>query len=333
MNDREGLAAWLTELWDAPTEVTIVGQSTAGARRRNVLFDALADGVTHHLVATILPTKDIALLAMEDEAAVRMVAREHGVPVPHVLGASNDESIVGGGFFVSELVPGETIPRRLLRLVDAHPGLGEHIVGQLGTGFAQLHAIDPANAPTALARPEAPVAAALDGVRAAIATLLQPEPAYAYGVRWLERHRPSEPDRHAIVHTDVRTGNIIVDEHGLAAILDWEGARIGDPMEDLAWVCTRMWRFGRDNLTVGGLGTVQRLRDAYEAAGGRWEGDRFLWWRVLTTLRWGMGLAGQAAAHLNGTYVTVVMAASGRRVSEIAFDFLSMIPPGDTALA
>ncbi|HEX9258237.1 MAG TPA: phosphotransferase family protein [Acidimicrobiales bacterium] len=331
MSDRDGLAAWLTELWGTPTQVEIVGQSTAGARRRNVLFDATAEGTTHHLVATILPTQDIAILSMVDEAGVRSVARDHGVPVPHVLGASMDESWVGGGFFVSELVPGETIPRRLLRLVDANPGLGERIVAQLGTAFAHLHAVDSALAPAALARPAEPVAAALAGVRAITTTLLQPEPAYAYGVRWLARHQPTEPGRHTIVHADVRTGNIIVDEQGLRAVLDWETSKVGDPMEDLAWVCTRMWRFGRDELTVGGLGTVATLREAYEAAGGVWDEERFLWWRVLTTLRWGLGLAGQAAAHLDGTYVTVVMAASGRRVSEIAFDFLSMITPDEGA--
>jgi hypothetical protein len=88
-----------------------------------------------------------------------------------------------------------------------------------------------------------------------------------------------------------------------------------------------MWRFGLDDLTVGGLGTVDTLRDAYVAAGGVWDDDRFLWWRVLTTLRWGLGLAGQAAQHLDGTYRTVVMAASGRRVTEMAFDVLTLVAP------
>jgi hypothetical protein len=70
---------------------------------------------------------------------------------------------------------------------------------------------------------------------------------------------------------------------------------------------------------------VSALRDAYTAAGGAWDDDRFLWWRVLTTLRWGLGLAGQAGAHLNGTFTDVVMAASGRRVSEIAYDVLTLV--------
>jgi aminoglycoside phosphotransferase (APT) family kinase protein len=324
--DQTALAGWLTTLWGTPVEVELLGQSTAGARRRNLLFTATTEETTRRFVATVLPTRDIAILSMADEAGVRQVARDAGVPVPEVVGVELDESVLGGEFFVSELIEGETIPRKLLRLVERE-GIGDRIVAQLGTAFARLHSIDPDRAPAALARPSAPVGAALQGVRVGVDALLRPEPAFSYGVRWLTAHQPTEPARHTIVHADVRTGNIIVGEDGLRAILDWETSKVGDPMEDLAWVCTRMWRFGLDDLTVGGLGTVDTLRDAYVAAGGVWDDDRFLWWRVLTTLRWGLGLAGQAAQHLDGTYRTVVMAASGRRVTEMAFDVLTLVAP------
>jgi aminoglycoside phosphotransferase (APT) family kinase protein len=325
--DRDGLQQWLSETWDAEAVVEVLGVSTAGARRRNVLFDAVAGERVRRCVATILPTADIALMSMADEAAVRSVARDHSVPVPEVISVCVDDSVLGGAFFVSERVEGESIPRKVLRLVD-DVGVGERVVAQLGEAMARLHAIDSACAPGALVRPEHPAAAALDGVRLATAALLQPEPAYSYGVRWLAEHHPHEPETASIVHADIRTGNIIVDRSGLQAILDWETAKVGDPMEDLAWVCTRMWRFGRDELTVGGLGSLAALRAAYEGAGGQWHEQRFRWWRVLTTLRWGLGLAGQAAMHLDGTFSSVVMAASGRRVSEMAFDALALIEEG-----
>ena len=81
-------------------------------------------------------------------------------------------------------------------------------------------------------------------------------------------------------------------------------------------------------MTVGGLGTVDTLRDAYMAAGGTWDDERFRWWRVLVTMRWGTGLAGQAAMHLDGRFSSVVMAASGRRVAENAYDALMLIDAG-----
>lgn len=328
--EAERLRDWLAAHWGCPPgdlDVTITGQSTAGARRRNLMLQIDGGPRPGRFVATVLPTADIAILSMADEAAVRTVARDHGVPVPEVVAVCVDESVLGGQFFVSEFHDGETIPRRLLRLV-AEVGHGQHIVAQLGDAFGRLHAIDPSLAPAAMAAPTEPVAAALDGVTVAIANLLQPEPAFSYVLRWLREHRPTEPTTRRIVHADVRTGNIIVDRTGLRSILDWETAKIGDPIEDVAWVCTRMWRFGEDHMTVGGLGTVDTLRDAYMAAGGTWDDERFRWWRVLVTMRWGTGLAGQAAMHLDGRFSSVVMAASGRRVAENAYDALMLIDAG-----
>jgi aminoglycoside phosphotransferase (APT) family kinase protein len=324
----EGLARWLTELWG--TDVTVDGlrESSAGARRRNVLFDAHTEGRTVPLAATILPTVEIQILDPGSEGAVRTVAEEAGVPVPHVHGATMDESYVGGAFFISDRIEGETIPRRVLRQAAAL-GHGDQVVAQIGAGLARLHAIDPAKAPPALVRPpdDAPVATALTNLEIALDALLKPEPAFAYGLRWLRRNQPSEPDQLTIIHTDVRNGNIIVGPDGLRAILDWEGSRLGDPMEDVAWPQTRMWRFGEDHNILGGLAGVEPYRRGYEEAGGTWDAERIRWWRALTTLRWGTGLAGQAAAHLDGRFRSIVMAGSGRRVSELAYDTMMLVRP------
>jgi hypothetical protein len=48
---------------------------------------------------------------------------------------------------------------------------------------------------------------------------------------------------------------------------------------------------------------------------------------VLGTLRWGVGLAGQAAAHLDGRARSIVMAGSGRRLAEMAYDLLLLVRP------
>lgn len=324
----EGLARWLGELWAEPVTVDALRESSAGARRRNVLFDAHAGGRTVPLAATIIPTAEIQLLDPVSEGAVRTVAEEGGVPAPHVHGSTLDVGYVGGPFFVSDRVEGETIPRRVLRQAAAL-GHGDQVVGEIGAALAKLHAIDPALAPAALAWPPnaAPVAMAMENLEIAIDGLLKPEPAFAYGQRWLRDHQPTEPARCTMVHTDVRNGNIIVGPDGLRAILDWEGSRIGDPMEDVAWPQTRMWRFGEDANTIGGLAGVAPYRAGYEAAGGTWDDDRIRWWRVLTNLRWGTGLAGQSAAHLDGRFRSIVMAGSGRRVSELAWDTLMLVRP------
>ena len=155
--------------------------------------------------------------------------------------------------------------------------------------------------------------------------MLQPSPALTLGWRWLERNRPAPPSRLSVLHGDFRNGNLIIDVNGLVGVLDWETSKCGDPMEDLAWLCVRMWRFRNDDLEVGGFATRRDLRAGYEAAGGTWNEDSFHWWKTLGTWRWGLGLAGQAAAHIDGSVPSIVMAASGRRVAELEYDTLMLL--------
>jgi aminoglycoside phosphotransferase (APT) family kinase protein len=324
------LERWLSHQEQRDVTVRGLTMASAGARRVNALFDAVVDGAAQRLAITMIPTAAIQLLDVRAEAGVRRLAESAGVPVPHVHHVCTDDAVLGGPFFLSTAVDGETVPRRVLRLVHERD-LGDVVASQLGDAMARLHSIDPGEAPAGLTRLEGtgPIDAALRVVRMLLAELLEPSPTFAYGVRWLERHAPAEPDRPTIVHTDIRTGNIIVGDDGLRAILDWETARIGDPVEDLAWPCLRMWRFREDARTVGGLADVDVLRDAYEAAGGRWDDERFAWWRVMGTVRWGLSLAGQARAHLDGSFRSIVMAASGRRVPELEYDTLLLLrPPG-----
>ena len=56
-------------------------------------------------------------------------------------------------------------------------------------------------------------------------------------------------------------------------LLDWEGSRIGDRIEDLSWTTQRMWRFREDHLPIGGFGTIADLRSAYVDHGGEWDDD------------------------------------------------------------
>jgi aminoglycoside phosphotransferase (APT) family kinase protein len=324
-----GLARFLSEHFDEPVAVSGLAASSAGARRGNVLFDAESPGRSLRLVATILPTAAIEINPITAEAAVRSLAEEHAVPVPHIHAVCTDPSFVGGPFFVSDRVDGESVPRRVLRLVHAE-GIGERVAGQLGEALGRLHAIDPSKAPDDLIddRSDNPAEAALVGADRMVAALPLPRPALAFGMRWLERHLPPPPPRRTIVHTDARNGNVLVSARGLEAVLDWEGTvRHGDPMQDLAWPALRMWRFKEDAREIGGFAGREQFVAGYEAAGGVFDPERFTWWKVLGTLRWALGLASQSAAHLDGSFRSIVMAASGRRVPELEWDLLMLVRP------
>jgi aminoglycoside phosphotransferase (APT) family kinase protein len=115
----------------------------------------------------------------------------------------------------------------------------------------------------------------------------EPHPAFELGFRWLEATRPTT-SKVAVVHGDFRLGNLLVDPSGLRAVLDWELAHLGDPLEDLGWFCVRAWRFGSP-LPAGGVATREELVRAYESAAGTTvDLDALRWWEVLGTLKWGV---------------------------------------------
>jgi aminoglycoside phosphotransferase (APT) family kinase protein len=255
--------------------------------------------------------------------AMRACARV-GLPVPEVL-ADDDGTLVGTAGLVMGRVPGETLARRILR-DDTYAAARPRLTAQLGRFLAGLHAIDPAEVPGV--RPLDPH----ERYREAYDLVDDVSPSFELAYRWLDERRPP-PAEQVVVHGDLRLGNVIVDADGLAAVIDWELVHLGDPVEDLAWLCVKAWRFGGPG-EVAGVGSVDELIGAYEAAGGRAvDRDRFHWWLVEKTLAWGVMCMGQAAAHLTGLVRSVELAAIGRRVAEQEWDLLELLAPGAWATA
>jgi aminoglycoside phosphotransferase (APT) family kinase protein len=262
--------------------------------------------------------------AMQVEAASMRACGKHGLRVPEVV-VDDDGGVLGTAGLVMARVPGETLARRILR-DDAFAHARPRLVGQIGDFLAGLHAIDPAEVP---------------GVREvdALAQYWQsyqqvedvsPTLEKAYG--WLIANRP-ERTATVVVHGDLRLGNVIVDAEGLASVIDWELVHLGDPLEDLAWICVKAWRFG-EPLEVGGLGTLDELVAAYEAAGGRTvDRDALHWWLVEKTVQWGFGCMGQAHVHLSGAMRSHELAAIGRRTAEQEWDTIELLAPEAWAAA
>ena len=93
----------------------------------------------------------------------------------------------------------------------------------------------------------------------------------------------------AVVHGDFRLGNLIVDDDGLRAVLDWELAHVGDPMEDLGWLCVQCVALRSPLRRWAGSATYDELVAAYSAASGRpVDPEVVRWWEVLGTLKWGI---------------------------------------------
>jgi aminoglycoside phosphotransferase (APT) family kinase protein len=250
---------------------------------------------------------------MPVEAALLRAAHDVGAPVPEVVASGDD-------FVVVTWVDGEAIARRILR-DDQYAEARAVLVRQVAEAAARVHRIEVTALP-GLPSDEDLVA----GQQALLDRLGEPHPAIELGLRWLTAHRPT-PTGRTLVHGDFRLGNWLVDASGLAAVLDWELAHLGDPAEDLGWMCVRSWRFG-SRLPVAGVGRREELLDAYAAAGGPPVDLAALsWWEAYGTLRWGVICVQQAAAHLSGAVRSVELAAIGRRVCEVELDLLDLVAP------
>ncbi len=328
----ERLSVWLSDVEQRSVGVEDFARVSAGARRVNALFDLVEASGTSRRALTLNQSASIEILPVTAEAQVRALAEEAGVPVPHGHHVCERTDVLGGPFFVSTAIEGVSVPRHVMRLARER-SIGPQMVRQLGVAMANLHAVDVELAPDEVPRPsgDGPVADALARLDEQMSLQRHPSPTFALATRWLEEHAPPEPERLGIVHGDIRVGNVIVDDSGIAAILDWETCHVGDPIEDLAWSTLRMWRFREDALRVGGLGSIETLSSSYEGSGGDWDADRFEWWRLLSTVRWGVALAGQARSHLDGSHRSIVMAASGRRVTELEYDALMLLNPNRVA--
>jgi aminoglycoside phosphotransferase (APT) family kinase protein len=252
---------------------------------------------------------------MAVEADLMRAAAEVGVPVPGVV-ATGDE--LGAAFVVTEWIDGETIPRKLLR-DDEFADVRPRLAGAAGAALAAVHTIPVEPFHGRLAERDQ-----IEQFREVLDMLGEPHPAFELGFRWLERNRP--PPRPAtVVHGDFRTGNLIVGPDGLRAVLDWELAHLGDPVEDLGWFCVRAWRFGSPH-RAGGFGSVEELVDGYRSVSGEAiDLDAVRWWEVMGTLKWGVICMVQAAAHLTGATRSVELATIGRRTAENEYDLLELI--------
>lgn len=322
-----GLARALAEAepgLPAPS-VRVTGSASVGATRRTVFVDIVRGDTTVPAVAQLAGSA-LASISFESEASLVAMAAAAGVPVAKPL-AAGDGHHVGVPFLLSRRVDGMTVPRHILRAVGENPSLGRTLTRQCGRALGALHGIDPALVPPDLSRfvDPTPTQAYADHL-AALATTVPPSPVIALGQRWLSRRQP-EPHSPVLVHGDLRNGNLVVGPDGLRAVLDWELAHVGDPMEDLAWLCLRCWRFLGDDLEVGGFGNVADLRSAYEEAGGTWRPEAFHWWKVARTMWWCLVLRLQAQAFESGASPSLVLAASGRRVAELEYDLLMLIRP------
>jgi aminoglycoside phosphotransferase (APT) family kinase protein len=299
-----------------------------GASRELWAFDLVrGDGRREPLVLRRDPPGHWTEGSRGAEFALLRAAAGAGVPVPRVLWCADDPAVLGAGGFVMEHVAGETLARRLLRDPEYAPARAA-LPAELAAALAAIHRLD-ADALPFLARPaadETPAAAELLRFEQLYrATAPDPHPVLELAFRRLAAAPPMPPAL-TVVHGDFRIGNVIFGPEGLRAVLDWELSRIGDPRDDLGWLCVRSWRFGEDARPVGGLCDRETFFAAYERAGGAAvDGAAVRWWETFGNLKWAVMCIMQLRAFLDGHTRSVELASLGRRVGEMELELLALL--------
>ena len=250
-----------------------------------------------------------------------------GAPVPKPWWSCADRELLGGPFYLMDRIEGETIPRRIYRS-DALARARELLPEQLGTALARIHRTETGRGLAWLPGPaegRSSPGEQVESIRRGLAASPGPAPVLELALRWLCQNVPEERGR-TLVHGDFRIGNVVVGADGLRAVLDWELAHVGDPHEDLAWMCTRTWRFGNVDLPVGGVGVREPFYAAYEKESGRTlDRDALRYWEVLGSAKVAVVWIFQVQAYLSGANPSVEQAAIGRRKAETELDLLDLL--------
>lgn len=326
---QERLQRYLVGVFTNPVTVSGLERMAGGVSRETWSFDLIEQRgrrrVRHELVLRMDPEQPYLPGHRDTEFRVIRLVAARGIPVPEVLWGSEDKAILGRGFFVMRRVAGESRVNRLQNEAR-YAATKAKIVAELGEELARTHQI-PAEE-IAAEIPELLQLPPRDAVRYQEQLYREwtrdPHPVLELALRWLHANAPPAQSL-VLVHGDFRLGNMIFDESGLRAILDWEIACLGDPMDDVAWMALRSWRGGQDHLPIGGVGTREAFHAAYERAGGRKiEREAMVFWDIFVHLRWAVVTVMEVGGFLAGQH-NIELASLGRRTAEIEWDLLNLL--------
>lgn len=306
--------------------VAAAAKLSGGASQETWSFDILHPGGSFGAILRRSPqgygAAPSRAAGLDAEARLMQLAYEAGLPSPQVLHVLKPEDDLGTGFIMAR-IEGETIARKILRdapFAQVRPRLAR----QLGKIAAGIHGLPRARLP-ALREMSASLEIAELGRETR--SFGRPRPVFELALRWLAAHDPGPPVEVTLVHGDFRHGNFIIGPDGVRAVLDWELAHLGDPMEDLGWICVNSWRFGAIDQPVGGFGSREELFAGYAEGGRRADPARVKFWEVMGTLRWGVMCCGMMQRFRSGPDHSIERAMIGRRASETEIDLLRLLAP------
>jgi len=263
----------------------------------------------------------IGAIDLPTEASLITLAASQGVNVPSAVLVLAREHKLGTGYIMTR-ERGEALPSRIL-FDEKYAAAREKLAYQCGEALGRIHQIPLATVPEGLRNLS--MEEDLDRLQDLLDKYGNASPVHQLGLNWLRQNKPEDGGR-CLVHGDFRNGNLLVDEQGLVAVLDWELAHIGNPVEDLGYICGNVWRFGNTDKPVGGFGEYRDLLDGYRSVTGRAPSlEEVRYWEVYCALGWGIVCLTMIDMYRSGQARSLERAAVGRRMSESEIDLLLLL--------
>jgi aminoglycoside phosphotransferase (APT) family kinase protein len=229
-----------------------------------------------------------------DEAAVYVGLAGTGVPVPRLLATCSDTSVADRRFSVLEFIEGDVPDYRTIMSrpdwIDERRRRG--MAGEFVRVLAEVQRVDPQRLPPVAAAPvprsererlHGLIDAMLESAGRRMATWVA-HPIFRDVARWCREHAPDGgPEDMVVVHGDYKVGNFLWRDDRIVALLDWEGAMLGDPLQDLGYACHPAMREPRPEL-MAMLAPIDELLALYEGFTGRSVDRRRLHYYVIYAL-------------------------------------------------
>lgn len=319
---------WIARQSGGRAQVRDLKQLSGGAIQENWRLKLDLEGGdwpgSHDLVLRKDAPSNVAVShGRAEEFAILQAAHEAGVSVPVPCVLCEDTDVLGTPFFLMHCVAGTAAGHKL-----AKSDINESLAAELGQNLARIHAIADSPELAFIEKPSLPPAlATIADYRSHLDALPDHHPSVEWGLQWLESNAP-EPVTPVFCHRDYRTGNYMVDEGKLTAVLDWEFAGWNDPMEDIGWLTAKCWRFGANDRDVGGIGSLDAFLAAYEAESGRSiDRDEIGYWQVMAHVRWAVIALQQADRFVSGGERNLELALTAHIVPELELEILKQTSP------
>lgn len=291
----EGLRVFLRRQLqsDSDPEISGLHRAGTGSSRENWPFDAIwtQDGKrdTHRLLMRRDPLSAVVDTARSTEFALLKALESTPIPAPRVrwldrTGADLARPTLIGDRYEGVAHRGVLRDRNPLRLTDDQR-LG--LAARMCDVLAELHSLDV----TALGlrdvfeSPEpSPAQHELDRwIIELDAAELEPQPGLRLCADWLREHVPGAPNRVVLVHGDFRPANVLIRDGELSVLLDWELAHLGDPLDDLGWYTTGLYR--AEHFIRGRWEQADFLARYTAATGIEVSPSALVFWQILSTFR------------------------------------------------